>query len=82
MKHGKVAGPPVLGVLMKLLDTTCRKYFASHDVDDGSASAKALCDGLEIEVSLEPALLLLRKLSHEVPTYRQTIKSQVLPLDM
>lgn len=74
--------PSVVSVLLQMIDSATRSLFVTGDVDDGSAETKAAALALDLEPALEPALLLLRKLSTEAEDFRSVIKTRILPPDM
>ena len=87
------SAPAYLSRLIVLADLTLSRYFASaepnhdgrcvpEDVDAKAVQQKASADGIDLEDTLEPLLLLLRKTAAEDPELRATLRSILLPSDL
>lgn len=77
------AAPPLLGALLSLLDATLARYWsAGGDAEDSSAKRQAGADGIDLEDTLQPLVLLLRKLAAEDDEARACLRARILPADM
>ncbi|SNX88010.1 uncharacterized protein MEPE_06721 [Melanopsichium pennsylvanicum] len=92
--HALGTAPLYISRLMTLVDLTLCRYFGiaptadddgrkiPEDVDSKIVKAKANTDGIEIEDSLEPLLLLLGKIASEDEQLRTILRNIVLPTDL
>ncbi|TKY87049.1 hypothetical protein EX895_003726 [Sporisorium graminicola] len=87
------SAPPYIARLITFADVMLARYFAAastnddgrrvpEDVDAKTVKQKASADGIDLEDTLEPLLLLLRKTAAEDDTLRSTLASILLPADL
>ncbi|CBQ71513.1 conserved hypothetical protein [Sporisorium reilianum SRZ2] len=87
------SAPLYIARLITFADAMLARYFASaasnddgrrvpEDVDAKAVKQKATTDGIDLEDTLEPLLLLLRKTAAEDDTLRSTLASILLPADL
>ncbi|CDR99771.1 hypothetical protein [Sporisorium scitamineum] len=87
------SAPLYIKRLITFADVTLARYFASaatnddgrrvpEDVDAKAVKQKASADGIDLEDTLEPILLLLRKTAAEDDTLRSLLASILLPTDL
>lgn len=85
--------PLYIARLITFVDLMLARYFAAavssddgrripEDVDAKSVKQKASTDGIDLEDTLEPLLLLLRKIAAEDEELRATLRSVLLPEDL
>lgn len=87
------SAPLYLSRLVMFADRSLARYFATpvtgddgrripEDVDAKAVKQKAASDGIDLEDTLEPLLLLLRKTAAEDDSLRSTLVSILLPSDL
>lgn len=88
------SAPTYISRLITVADLILARYFSSanlaaddgrkvpEDVDSKAVKQKASADGIELEETLEPLLLLLRKTADEDEELRSTLRSILLPSDI
>lgn len=78
----EVVSSPLLAKLVLLLDKMCARYLPAGDPDEKGVKAHAAAEGADLEDTLQPLALLLRKLAAEEPRARAVLKRAILPEDM